>query len=100
MLSGHTLDFYSGTTGEGLLKHTHDYSHLTYCSSGSILVKMENNELLMTKDTPPRELPANQWHQVEILEPNTAFVNVFENDVVTQVATGAKLINGNLIRLH
>lgn len=100
ILNGYTLDFYSGTIGEGLIKHIHEYSHLTYCSSGSILVKMQNTELVIDKNTRPVELPSNQWHEIEILEPNTSFVNIFVNNASERIANGAKLTNGEIVRVY
>ena len=34
-------------------------------------------ELVMTKDTQPVNLVANDWHEIEALEDGTVFVNVF-----------------------
>lgn len=63
--------------GEGLPKHEHSYSHVTMCNAGSIIVRKENIELVMTKETQPINLVANEWHEIEALEDNTVFVNVF-----------------------
>lgn len=74
---GSTLNVYHASAGEGLPKHEHVYSHLTLCHSGSIIVRKEGRELVMTKDTQPVNLVANEWHEIEALEDNTVFVNVF-----------------------
>ena len=63
--------------GEGLVRHEHEYSHLTMCHAGSIIVRKEGRELVMTKDTQPVNLVANEWHEIEALEDGTVFVNVF-----------------------
>ena len=63
--------------GEGLPRHEHVYAHLTMCHAGSCIVRKENRELVMTKDTQPVNLVANEWHEIEALEDNTVFVNVF-----------------------
>lgn len=74
---GTTLNVYHASKGEGLPKHVHAYSHLTMCHSGSIKVSNERRSLMMTKDTQPVNLVANEWHEIEALEDETIFVNVF-----------------------
>jgi len=74
---GTTLNVYHANKGEGLPKHEHVFSHLTMCHSGSCLVRNERRSLLMTKDTQPVNLVANEWHEIEALEDGTVFVNVF-----------------------
>lgn len=67
---------YHVNVGEGLPKHVHDYPHLTMCHAGSIIVRKEGRELVMTKDTRPVNLVANEWHEIEALEDGTVFINV------------------------
>jgi quercetin dioxygenase-like cupin family protein len=74
---GTTLNIYHPNKGEGLPKHDHVYSHLTICHAGSIVVRKEGRELVMTKDTQPVNLIANEWHELEALEDGTVFCNVF-----------------------
>ena len=74
---GTTLNVYHANKGQGLPKHEHVYSHLTMCHAGSILVTKEGRSLLMTKGTQPVNLTANEWHEIEALEDDTVFVNVF-----------------------
>ncbi len=74
---GTTLNVYHAAIGEGLPKHDHIYSHLTMCHSGSCIVRNERRSLVMTKDTQPVNLVANEWHEIEALEDDTVFVNVF-----------------------
>lgn len=71
------LQIYHANKGEGLPKHDHKYSHLTMCHAGSCIVRKEGRELVMTKDTQPVNLVANEWHEIEALEDGTVFVNVF-----------------------
>lgn len=71
------LSVYHANVGEGLPKHEHEYSHLTMCHAGSCIVRKEGRELIMTKDTRPVNLVANEWHEIEALEAGTVFVNVF-----------------------
>lgn len=72
-----TVNVYHANKGEGLPKHEHTFSHLTICMAGSIVVRKETKQLVMTKDTQPANLVANEWHEIEALEDGTVFVNVF-----------------------
>jgi quercetin dioxygenase-like cupin family protein len=74
---GTTLNVYHANKGDGLPKHDHTFSHLTMCHAGSIKVSNERRSLLMTKDTQPVNLVANEWHEIEALEDDTVFVTVF-----------------------
>jgi quercetin dioxygenase-like cupin family protein len=75
--NGTSLAVYHANKGEGLPKHDHTFSHLTMCHAGSCVVRNERRSLLMTKDTQPVNLVANEWHEIEALEDGTVFVNVF-----------------------
>ena len=74
---GAVLNIYHANKGEGLPRHSHAYSHATVCHSGSCIVRKENRELIMTKVTQPVNLKANEWHEIEALEDETVFCNVF-----------------------
>lgn len=74
---GTELRVYHADKGVGLPKHQHEYSHLTFCHSGSLIVRKEGKELVMTKNTQPVNLVAAEWHELEALEDGTVFVNVF-----------------------
>lgn len=74
---GAQLNVYHANKGEGLPKHEHMYSHATMCNAGSCVIRVEDKELVMTKDTQPVNLIAGKWHEIEALEDNTVFVNVF-----------------------
>lgn len=74
---GATLNVYHANKGQGLPRHDHVYSHLTMCHTGSCLVTKEGKSLVMTKNTQPVNLIANEWHEIEALEDGTVFVNVF-----------------------
>jgi quercetin dioxygenase-like cupin family protein len=74
---GARLRVYHAEKGEGLPKHEHIYSHLTICAAGSIVVRKENLEHVMTKDSRPVNLKENEWHEIEALEDGTVFINVF-----------------------
>jgi len=77
---GAQLNVYHANKGEGLPRHEHAYSHVTMCNAGSCVVRVEGKELVMTKNTQPVNLIANKWHEIESLEDNTVFVNVFAED--------------------
>lgn len=72
-----TLNVYHANKGDGLPKHEHLYAHLTMVHAGSLIARKENRELIMTKETQPVNLVANEWHELEALEDGTVFVNVF-----------------------
>jgi hypothetical protein len=74
---GAQLNVYHANKGEGLPKHEHMYSHATMCNAGSCVIRVEDKELVMTKDTQPVNLISGKWHEIEALEDNTVFVNVF-----------------------
>ena len=74
---GTTLNVYHASKGDGLPRHEHVFSHLTLCHAGSIKVSNERRSLVMTKNTQPVNLVANEWHEIEALEDGTVFVNVF-----------------------
>ena len=74
---GATLNVYHANRGEGLPRHDHVYAHLPMCHSGSCAIRKEGKEVIVTKDTQPINLVAGEWHEIEALEDNTVFVNVF-----------------------
>ncbi len=74
---GARLDIYHANKGQGLQKHEHSFSHATMCNSGSCVVRVEGKELVMTKNTQPVNLLGGKWHEIEALEDETVFVNVF-----------------------
>ena len=74
---GAILNIFHANLGDGLPKHSHAYAHATVCHAGSIKVSNEKRSLIMTKDTQPVNLVANDWHEIEALEDGSVFVNVF-----------------------
>ena len=72
-----TLRVFHANKNEGLPRHEHIYSHLTMCHSGSCVIRKEGIEKIITKETQPINLKANEWHEIEALEDGTVFVNVF-----------------------
>lgn len=74
---GATLNIFHANKGEGLPRHEHTWAHATMCHAGSCIVRKEGRSLVMNKETQPVNLVANEWHEIEALEDNTVFVNVF-----------------------
>jgi len=74
---GCQTNVFHASIGEGLPHHQHTFSHATICMAGSIVVRKEGKELVMTKVTQPVNLTANEWHEIEALENDTVFVNIF-----------------------
>jgi len=74
---GCQTNIFHASIGEGLPQHEHTFTHATICMAGSIVIRKEGKELVMTKITQPVNLTANEWHEIEALEDNTVFVNIF-----------------------
>ena len=74
---GATMSVFHANKGEGLPRHEHVYAHLTVCHSGSCVIRKEGIEKVIDKYTQPINLKANEWHEIEALEDETVFVNVF-----------------------
>jgi len=74
---GVEVNIYHANKGEGLPRHEHTYAHATMYHSGSCIVRKENKEVILTKYSKPVNLKQNEWHEIEALENNTVFVNIF-----------------------
>ena len=74
---GAQINIYHANKGEGLPKHEHTFSHASYCSSGSCVIRKANKQVIIDKFSQPVNLVANEWHEIEALEDNTVFTNVF-----------------------
>lgn len=74
---GAVLAVYHANKGEGLPQHAHTYAHATLCAAGSCVIRKEGKEVIFTKDTQPANLVAGEWHEIEALEDETVFINVF-----------------------
>lgn len=74
--NGVTFKYYKGNKGEGLPKHEHLAPHLTFVASGKICIRKENIYREMLAGDHPLNLKENEWHEIEILEENTVFINV------------------------
>lgn len=73
---GKLVNVYFGSLNEGLPKHEHTFPHITFVTSGKIVVRKEGKELIMTSESKPILLTQNEWHEIEILESKTTFVNI------------------------
>lgn len=69
--------FHIEKSGEGHPKHEHDYDHVTQVHSGRLLVTTPRGEFVMTKNSKPIVFPAKEWHELEALDDNTVFCNIF-----------------------
>ena len=78
---------FHASKNQGLSKHTHSYPHLTMCHAGSCVISNARRSLVVTKDTQPVNLVANEWHEIEALEDGTVFVNVFAEGKIWQTIT-------------
>ena len=76
-IDGLSSQIYHGDVGSGLPKHVHSYPHVTYVASGSIVIRKEGIEKVMDKHSRPVNLKAAEWHEIEVLESDTVFINVF-----------------------
>jgi quercetin dioxygenase-like cupin family protein len=74
---GIKYNIYHANKNEGIFGHKHDYSHATICHAGSIAIRKEDKEVIATKDSGAFNLLSNEWHEIEALEDNTVFVNIF-----------------------
>ena len=72
-----TINIYHGNKGEGLPRHEHVYPHLTMCQSGSCVVRKNGIERIINKHSTPINLRGSEWHEIEVLEDGTVFINVF-----------------------
>jgi quercetin dioxygenase-like cupin family protein len=68
---------YHANKGEGIPMHAHPYSHATICMNGSCKLTQEDKSVITDKNSTPVNLIAGKWHEIEALEDNTVFVNVF-----------------------
>lgn len=75
---GVQLNIYHANKGEGLPMHGHEFSHATMCNSGSCRIILKNGKSkIINKKSIPVNLLAGIQHEIEALEDNTVFVNVF-----------------------
>jgi quercetin dioxygenase-like cupin family protein len=74
---GARINVFHVNKGEGLPRHDHIYAHASFCTAGSVIIRKENKELVMDKTTQPVNLKETEWHEIEALEDNTVFINVF-----------------------
>lgn len=74
---GAVINVYYADKGQGLPRHEHIYAHATFCTAGSCAIRKENKEVIVRKETQPINLRASEWHEIEALEDNTVFINIF-----------------------
>lgn len=76
---GARINIFYASKGQGLPRHEHPYSHATFCTAGSCVVRKEGKEYVFNKNSQPANLVAGEWHEIEALEDDTVFVNVFSD---------------------
>ena len=76
--NGLQYNTYHVDKGEGLPRHEHTFDHVTVCHAGSCVLRKENKEIIIDKNSSAFNLKANEWHEIEALEDNTVFVNIFK----------------------
>lgn len=74
---GYAVKVFHVSKGYGLPKHQHENPHLTFCTAGSCVIRKAGRELVITKNSNPVNLVANEWHEIEALEDGTVFINVY-----------------------
>jgi quercetin dioxygenase-like cupin family protein len=75
--AGATVRIYHANKGEGIPMHKHEYSHATMCMAGSCKLTQEDRSVITDKNSIPVNLLAKKLHEIEALEDNTIFVNIF-----------------------
>lgn len=74
---GAQLNVYHASKGYGIPRHQHAHSHATICHNGSCVIRVEGKEKVINKHSGAFNLLSNTWHEIEALEDDTVFVNVF-----------------------
>ena len=74
---GSIVRVYHANKGEGIPAHAHAYSHATICMNGSCKLTQEGKSVIANKNSIPVNLLAGKLHEIEALEDDTVFVNVF-----------------------
>ena len=99
---GARLNVYHANKEEGLPRHNHEYTHATVCYAGKLKVTKDNAELIMTKETQPVLLKAGEWHEIEALEDQTVWSNMFAEEFMNCDITKQDNIKSNkyLIRFN
>lgn len=77
--AGARLNIYNLNKGEGLPRHEHGYNHAMVCIVGSVVVRKEGKEKVMTKSSEPIDLISGEWHEIEAIEDGTIIETVFIN---------------------
>jgi quercetin dioxygenase-like cupin family protein len=79
---GTHVNVYHANKNEGLPKHNHKYTHATVCCAGKLKVTKENFEMIMTKESQPIVLTAGEWHELEAIEDETVWTNMFASEFI------------------
>jgi quercetin dioxygenase-like cupin family protein len=71
---------FHANTGEGLPRHEHNFKHAVACFAGRIVIRKEHITVEMTKTSKPVVLKENEWHEIEALEDETVFGNIYAQE--------------------
>jgi len=75
--AGIGICIYHASKGEGLAKHNHTFTHANMVLAGKVLLRKEGVEIVADKFTQPVNLKPVEWHEIEVIEDNTVWVNIF-----------------------
>jgi len=74
---GTHINVYHANKGDGLPKHDHVYTHVTYCCAGKLQVTKKDIKIILTKESQPIVFKAGEWHEFEAIEDGTVWSNIF-----------------------
>jgi quercetin dioxygenase-like cupin family protein len=81
LYDGVRMVIFHAKKGQGLPMHGHNFHHGFVCNSGSCLVTLEDGRSkTVNKYSQPINLLNNQKHEIEALEDETVFVNIFADN--------------------
>jgi quercetin dioxygenase-like cupin family protein len=73
------VDMYKANKGYGMPLHSHSEKHSVLCKEGSCIIKINNKENIINKNSGIIDLPANNPHEIEAVEDNTVFMCIHKN---------------------
>lgn len=82
VFDGAMVNVYHANKGQGLPRHDHIYSHATVCHAGRCVIRKEKVCVEIDKHTQPIVLKENEWHEIEAIEDDTVFCNIFSENKV------------------
>ena len=81
LYDGVRMVIFHANKGQDLPMHGHSFHHGFVCNSGSCLVTLENGQSkIVNKNSQPINLLNDKKHEIEALEDETVFVNIFADN--------------------